>query len=596
MNKLRMKMTWLLALFVGLSVLAAGLLSGYSYRQNHLASIREAMIRELYLIDAMTDWPDERDDRRLAEILHRRAEEFKQAAGMRVTYILPDGRVAGESDLSETEMDNHLDREEIRKALAEGIGTSIRRSESLNETMMYAALAVHEEGSLKGFIRLSVSLRIVSAGLVRLWAGLAASLLVFYALAAVVSYRAARSVTRPIEKMTAAAQRMSNMDYGVRVPEDRKDEIGALGAALNRMAENLSRQLEMIRKNGERLQAVLDNMPSGVMMIGREGMITLCNRKAEELLGISARERTGRHFTEIREHSELAALIREGLASDGPKLREWHAHAPEERIMEVGLIPMTLNGDQENGLLVVLQDVTAIRRLENMRSEFVANVSHELKTPVAAVKGFAETLLSGALEDKETARSFLTIIHEESERLNRLIGDLLELSKIESRRSPLQFSPVDFGALAARLHELFAPEAAKKGIALEMLTEPGLFLEADEDRLGQILINLLQNGLNYTPEGGRVTLQAETFETGEGEQRVRITVSDTGIGIPGKDLPRIFERFYRVDKARSRSSGGTGLGLSIVKHLVDMHGGTIRVESELGAGSRFIIELPLIQP
>jgi two-component system phosphate regulon sensor histidine kinase PhoR len=235
--------------------------------------------------------------------------------------------------------------------------------------------------------------------------------------------------------------------------------------------------------------------------------------------------------------------------------------------------------------------------LERMRSEFVANVSHELKTPVAAVKGFAETLLSGAMEDPETARSFLTIIHDESERLNRLIGDILELSKIESRRSPLQFSPVNLSIFLARMTELLSAEAAKKDILLDVQTEDELFIEADEDRLGQILMNLMQNGINYTPEGGKVKVRAEIIvpDTGE-EEMIRITVSDTGIGIPKKDIPRIFERFYRVDKARSRSSGGTGLGLSIVKHLAELHHGTIRVESTIGVGSQFILELPLLQP
>ncbi|MBO9600122.1 MAG: PAS domain-containing sensor histidine kinase, partial [Cohnella sp.] len=245
-----------------------------------------------------------------------------------------------------------------------------------------------------------------------------------------------------------------------------------------------------------------------------------------------------------------------------------------------------------------LQDVTAIRRLESMRSEFVANVSHELKTPVAAVKGFAETLLAGAMDDRETAKSFLTIIHEESDRLNRLIGDILELSKIESRRSPLQFSPIDLTHFLERMTELLTSDAMKKAITLDVQSEPELFLEADEDRLGQIVMNLMQNGINYTPEGGKVKVRAE-FVAGEGGEDavdlVRITVSDTGIGIPKKDIDRIFERFYRVDKARSRSSGGTGLGLSIVKHLVELHGGTIRVESAVGVGSHFIMELPMLQ-
>jgi two-component system phosphate regulon sensor histidine kinase PhoR len=226
-----------------------------------------------------------------------------------------------------------------------------------------------------------------------------------------------------------------------------------------------------------------------------------------------------------------------------------------------------------------------------MRSEFVANVSHELKTPIAAVKGFAETLLGGAVKDEETARSFLQIIFDESERLNRLIGDILELSKIESRRVPLMFSPIELESFAAKTFTLLEPEANRKHITLHCKVESGLYVEADEDRLRQIIMNLLANGINYTPDGGRVTLSVLAPDN----DHIRFQISDTGIGIPKKDLSRIFERFYRVDKARSRSSGGTGLGLSIVKHLVELHKGTVSVTSTVGVGTTFTIDLPVIQ-
>ncbi|MBW5449129.1 HAMP domain-containing protein [Cohnella sp. CFH 77786] len=595
MTKFRLKLSLLFMLLVGLSVLAAGLLSGHSYRQNHQNSLRDHMIREVKLIDATTPWPDG-DPEANREEFERRTKNFKEVAGMRVTYIAPDGTVLGDSDHDPLTMDNHLGRAEVQQALQEGIGSSIRRSDTLGEKMMYVAMPVKKDGQLKGLIRLSMSLSDVSSGLHDMWTALVFSLLLLFALAAAVSYRVALGVTRPLERMTSAAERMSNMDYAIRVPEGGRDEIGALARALNLMAENLQVQLELIRRNGERLQDVLDNMTSGVVMVGDDGRVTLYNRQAETLLGGAARERVGRPFTDIKQHYELVGLIRTGLETREPLYQELQVYYPEERLLQLSLVPMTLSGEGLPGLLVVLQDVTAIRRLENMRSEFVANVSHELKTPVAAVKGFAETLLAGAMNDPETARSFLTIIQEESERLNRLIGDILELSKIESRRSPLQYSPVDFAAFLSRLNELIGPEAAKKNITLDLRTEEGLYLEADEDRLGQIMLNLLQNGINYTPEGGRVKVRAETFETEEGNERVRITVSDTGIGIPKKDIPRIFERFYRVDKARSRSSGGTGLGLSIVKHLVELHHGTIRVESTVGVGTHFLIELPLLQP
>jgi two-component system phosphate regulon sensor histidine kinase PhoR len=273
---------------------------------------------------------------------------------------------------------------------------------------------------------------------------------------------------------------------------------------------------------------------------------------------------------------------------------------PEDRILHFDGVPMyegnESNGDVRvfKGMLFLLQDVTDIRRLEVMRSEFVANVSHELKTPIAAVKGFAETLLTGGVQDEETARSFLKIIYDEGDRLNRLIGDILDLSKIESRRVLLEYEPVHVKDLFDRIFEVLHSSASKKSISMQHNIADYIFIEGDEDRLRQIFMNLLSNAISYTPEGGRVRVEAKIDHENEENERIIITVSDTGIGIPKKDLPRIFERFYRVDKARSRSSGGTGLGLSIVKHLVELHHGTITVESKVGEGSSFILDLPVM--
>lgn len=598
MSKFRLKLTFLFIALIGLSVLAAGLIMGNSYRKNHEASLKEHMIRELKVIDATVAWP-------AGEIsspnsfLQTQATRFKQIASMRVTFIRSDGVVVGDSDHDPGVMNNHLARKEVTEALETGTGSSVRLSDTLNENMLYVAEAVKDDkGRTIGVTRLAMSLIDVERSLNKLWLALGFSLVVLFLLAAALSYRVALSVTKPIERMTSAAKRMANMDYAIRVPEGGKDEIGELARALNAMAGSLQGQLDEIRENGDRLQGVLDNMTSGVVIISHDGRMTFYNREAELLLGISIRERIGRSYSEIRQHYELVGLIREGLENPVPLHKELTVYYPEERLLQLSLVPMKLTGDVEPGLLLVLQDVTAIRRLESMRSEFVANVSHELKTPVAAVKGFAETLLAGAMNDPETAKSFLTIIQDESDRLNRLIGDILELSKIESRRSPLQFSPIDVTLFFGRMSEILSAEAAKKEIKLDVQVEEGLFLEADEDRLGQIVMNLIQNGINYTPEGGMVKVRAEAVEPeGEDEtERLRIIVSDTGIGIPKKDIPRIFERFYRVDKARSRSSGGTGLGLSIVKHLTELHHGTIRVESAVGVGSRFILELPFIQP
>lgn len=600
MSKFRFKLTAMFMLLIGFSVLAAGIFTGQFYKHNHLEALAGHMETELRVLSVAAPWPEGQTAAQQSQYLEAQALRFKAVADMRVTYIAPDGTVLGDSDHIPGTMDNHAGREEVREALVSGLGRSIRHSDTLGENMLYVAYAVRQAGSDEavGIIRLAMPLTAVEHSLDRMWLALALGLLAVFALAALVSYRVALGVTRPLERMMGAAKRMAAMDYGTRIPDAGKDEIGELGRALNAMASNLQDHMGEIRRNELHLQSVLDHMISGVVMIGPDGRIRIYNRSAELLLGSLARERVGRSYTEAKQQYELLQLIRAGFETGEPIHEELTVYYPEERLLELHLVPIPMDDDTAPGLLLVLQDVSAIRRLERMRSEFVANVSHELKTPVAAVKGFAETLLAGAVNDPETARSFLKIIQDESDRLNRLIGDILELSKIESRRSPLQFSPIDLKPFLERQLEFLGPEAGKKNIELELHVPEELFIEADEDRLGQITLNLLQNGISYTPEGGRVKLCAEIVEPDEangGEERVRISVSDTGIGIPKKDLPRIFERFYRVDKARSRSSGGTGLGLSIVKHLLELHHGSISVESTVGAGSTFIIELPLIQ-
>jgi two-component system phosphate regulon sensor histidine kinase PhoR len=508
--------------------------------------------------------------------------------------------VLGDSDHDPASMDNHLDRPEVAEAQRKGVGYDVRRSDTTHHNMMYVAVK-REAGDADGFIRLALDVSEIEQGIRRLWFGLITGLLLLLAVAAAASWRIARGMTKPLEAVTRAAQRIRNMDYEARVEVDPRGEIGELGRAVNAMAESLQQQMVRIRQKESQLESVLDNMTSGIVMINRAGVILLLNRMAEELLGMPAHELLGRQYTEARQQYELVRLIGDALERREHLRDELTFYYPEERQIEINLVPIE-GRDDSGGLLLVLQDVTAIRRLERMRSEFVANVSHELKTPIAAVKGFAETLLGGAGGDPETQRAFLKIIHDESDRLNRLVNDILELSKIESRRAPLLFSPVELGPFIGKTVELLAKEAERKNIRIETEVGDELYVEADEDRLRQIVVNVLSNAINYTPEGGRVRIQVEPVASGDGQiaeeddyDAIRIRISDNGIGIPKKDLPRIFERFYRVDKARSRSSGGTGLGLSIVKHLVELHRGSIAVESTVGVGTTFTIELPVLQ-
>lgn len=575
-----------------MSVSAAGILMMTTFKNNHINALEDNMVRQMQLIAAKMEWRSG-DIEGLINYYTSEAKELKKLTDARLTFIRSDGVVIGDSDYDAHEMDNHLEREEVQVALANGIGRTVRPSETMDQRMVYVAIPVANASITEPHvIRMAMSLVEVDQSIGRLTMVLIGGLILLFLFAALISYRIALGLTRPLDQITKVAKKIKNMDYRARVKVTKQNEIGELGVAINAMADSLEIQMERIKQNESQLESVLANMINGIVMIDAKGQILLMNRRAEEVLGFSARELVGRHFVEAKQQYELAQIIQESLDTRRHIREEIMFYFPEERLLELNLVPISQSGPGElGGVLLVLQDVSAIRRLERMRSEFVANVSHELKTPITAVKGFAETLLGGAVKDEETTRTFLQIIYDESERLNRLIGDILELSKIESRRVPLIFSPVELDSFISKTFRVLESEANQKGIQLHCKMEPGLFVEADEDRLRQIMMNLLSNGINYTPEGGSVSVIIDEPDN----DHIRIVIKDTGIGIPKKDLPRIFERFYRVDKARSRSSGGTGLGLSIVKHLVELHKGTISVESNAEVGSTFIIELPIIQ-
>lgn len=578
-------------------MLAAGLAMVTVFKQSHIQLLEDNMVREIRLLQTMMEFPDT-DSADAISYYTNRSVQLEELSDARVTFILKDGKVIGDSESDPLTMDNHANREEMLEAVKEGRGSTIRRSDTLEQDMLYVALPVKAGENFDGFVRLSVSLKEVDQGVKQGWTVMGIGLLVLFLIAALVSYRVAKGLTSPLEKITRVARRISRLEYDARVKIHRKDEIGQLAQAINGMADSLQTQLRTIRDNEDLLQSVLNNMTGGIVMVSGAGQIILVNRAAEKMLGINAEVITGKSYRELKQHYELTKLMEEGLESKEGFHEERNIYYPVESIIRLDGVAMMQEEEQESyrGMLFLLQDVSDIRRLERMRSEFVANVSHELKTPLAAVKGFAETLLGGGVTDEKTSRSFLQIIYDESERLNRLIGDILELSKIESKRIQMDYSPIHLSAFFDTISEMMRTVAEKKRISLELDIPEELFMEGDEDKLRQIFMNLLSNAISYTQEGGRVKLTArEKHSNGNAEDIVEFIVKDSGIGIPKKDLPRIFERFYRVDKARSRGSGGTGLGLSIVKHLVDLHHGTIKVESELGIGSSFIIELPVLQ-
>ncbi len=574
-------------------MLAAGITMAQMFKNSHIRALEDNMAREINLLEATFDFVPVEGNPEANAYYEREAKQLKELTDSRVTFITLDGIVVGDSESDPERMDNHAHRQEIESAAGGNVGSAIRYSDTIGENMLYVAHRVIA-GDFDGYIRLSMSLAAVEKGLAQGWIWMFGGLLFLFLVAGLVSYRVAAGLTKPLEQITRVAHRISRFDYDARVKLARKDEIGQLGLAINGMADSLQQQLKRIRDNEDLMQSVLANMTGGILMVDASEHIALINREAERILHMRGELLLGKSYQVLKRNYEFTKFMEEGIASKEAVQEERNVYDPEEKILLFDSVPMFEDNGNYRGMLFLLQDVTEIRKLERIRSEFVANVSHELKTPIAAVKGFAETLMAGGVKDEETAHSFLQIIYDEGDRLNRLIGDILELSKIESKRVPLEYAPVQLKELFDSVYEVLLPAAGNKSISMSHDIPEHLFIEADEDRLRQIFMNLLSNAISYSLEGGKVRVSASIVGEGGDEEKVRFTISDTGIGIPKKDLPRIFERFYRVDKARSRSSGGTGLGLSIVKHLVELHHGTIRVESKVGEGTTFILELPLM--
>ena len=583
MGKIRVRLAIVFISLIAVSVLICGILSAKLLRDSLLDSLRVSLDEQLQVIGQHVSGQASSfqalDDDSKMKLL----TALVQSSKTKISWL----------NVEQNALDDLGQR--ATQTLGDGRSHHLFEDSRTGDLMMYVTLEWFVEDKVQGFIVLAKSVERVEASTQRFWNALVLGLLIVFVVASIISLRLAQGITQPIESITRIAGEITTFDFRSRATEHDKDEIGQLGRAINTMAAGLEQQLTQIRENETRFKTVLDNMVTGIILLDAEHRITLLNDRAALMIDYEQSQWIGQLYTAMKHPVELPSLINLSLESKRSIREELTIFYPFERIVEINIVPLYMDENRYRGLIVMIHDITTIRKLEMMRREFVANVSHEIKTPLTALKGFAETLLSGALDDRETARSFLQIIYNEADRLNRLITDILQLSKMESGQYLLNYSPVELKPLLEKLMKMMATQAQMKSISLHIEATEETFVEADEDLLLQILINLVSNGINYTPNGGRVTVSAEYIELPEATDLMRITVSDTGIGIPKQDQQRIFERFYRVDKARSRESGGTGLGLSIVKHLVELHYGSIAVDSRPGLGSNFTIELPLLQ-
>ncbi|MBA4541577.1 HAMP domain-containing protein [Thermoactinomyces daqus] len=572
MKTLKAKITWSFLLLIGCSVLGTGIFVALLLQTSYLDSLSGRLQKEGKMLAETTRWDSDRS-------LQHQAQVYAQTLDVRVTFFDRNGRVLGDSE------GKSFDGKEFTE-VAEALKNHIP-DPTIRNDFLHAALPVERNGHIVGAVRLSLDIREVNRSLHQVWFSLALGLLFAYALAAFFSSRIASGVTRPLEEITQVARDIAEKRFYRRVQQEGRDEVAHLGQAINRMARSLQKQMETIRKSERRLNSVIESMESGLIIVDPTGNVSLANRAFERMFSMPASDLIGHSYKKLSYPYDLSELITE-CAESGIRLRkEIHLYYPEERMLLAHLTPMWVEKNGV-GVVVVFHDLTAIRRLEQLRRDFVANVSHELKTPITSIRGFAETLLDGAMHDRETCQEFLQIIHEESLRLQRLIGDLLDLSRIESKQFHLKTEIVPVDTLIYSAQKMVRDQLKAKDQNLTIEIDELFEVEVDPDRFRQIILNLLTNAIHYTPAGGHITVVARRRKSDW-----QLIIGDSGIGIPESDLPRIFERFYRVDKARARNSGGTGLGLAIVKHLVEVHHGKIQVESKVGEGTSFILTFPL---
>ncbi len=508
----------------------------------------------------------------------------------RVTVIDSRGVVLADSEHDPETMENHASRPEVIEARRRGLGASLRHSRTLNRDLCYVAVAFAYRGAPGSILRLAVPLRDLDRAIAEVRRRVIGASLLAAVLALFIAYLFARSFTARITRLRAFADALAGARLAPLPFNAGDDELGSLARSLDRTARELNRLIERLSFESARNEAILSSMVEGVVAVDSQLRVIFSNRAFARLAAHGHPIPTGMPLLEVVRDSNLQDVLRDVLESQQSSRRKLQLPAAAGRLFEVQTAPLV--GPAERGALAILHDVTELERLERVRKDFVANVSHELRTPLTAIQGYAETLLEGALEDRENNRRFVEVIRSHAARLNHIASDLLILSELESGPASREGEAVSVRAALEAALESVQPEAEQRGVKLVRGVVEEAEISGSRMRLEQALVNLLNNGVKFNRAGGEVRVEVRRT-AGE---RVTISVSDTGIGIPSEDLQRIFERFYRVDKARSREVGGTGLGLSIVKHVVERMGGAVTVESEMGRGSTFRMVLPLRAP
>jgi two-component system phosphate regulon sensor histidine kinase PhoR len=582
-NRLFWKFSWIHPLLFLLALLAVDTYVVRSIRREYI----DAAFRQL---EALSRLSQARPPETARESELREWTAWLARTGIRVTLIEPQGKVLADSDEKPAVMDNHRGRPEVREALETGIGKAVRHSPTLGHDLVYLAVRQSTKDGTALVFRFSVPLARLDQALAGFRRGLWTVSLAILILATGASLLFFRGISARIERLKNFSGRIAAGNFR-RLSLDRKnDELADLSGTLNQTAQKLDATIRILTEERNQSAAVLSSIAEGIVVISPDQRVIFCNASFCRALDLEDTDWQGRPVVEVVPNADLLDLIRQACSDNKTVTSEIVAGSVRTKSFAVTVTPVLSNG-RPSGSVLVLYDISELRRLERARRDFVANISHELKTPLAAIQGFSETLLNGALEDKEATRRFLSIIMKHSIRMKQLTDDLLKLARIEAGKLQLQYRPLAINELIGPCLELARANSEQKNLLLKAECDPEMPpVHGDAICLQQALQNLLDNAVFYAPSGGTVAVKAYVQDSD-----IVISVSDTGAGIPKAEQERIFERFYRADAARSRAEGGTGLGLSIARHLVEAHGGQIHVQSEVGAGSTFSIHLPIEQ-
>ncbi|MEC2077655.1 two-component system histidine kinase PnpS [Metabacillus fastidiosus] len=578
MNKFRSRFLFALITLIIAVLVGLGLLLGQIFNNYYMNAFKDRMERDAQLVKFLISEEGKNSEsyqNLLTDLSHTiHSDIFILDKNRKVDFSV------GDHSYDENLIKSQLAQFDYSK---EGFHFSDQKNE-----LSYYILPIIANGQITNIILLAAPIDSLQKVNQQMWIVLVASLGLAFIVIVLLGFRITAQYTKPIESATKVAIELAKGNYKARTYEDHLDETGMLSQSINILARNLQDMTRAQEMQQDRLQTLIENMGSGLILIDGRGYVNLVNRAYKEIFEIKSVDFLYQLYYDAFKHQEIIDIIEEIFMTEVKVRRQLHIPIKiERRHFEVYGAPIIGTNDEWKGIVLVFHDITELKKLEQMRKDFVANVSHELKTPITSIKGFSETLLDGALSDEETAEYFLAIILKESDRLQTLIQDLLDLSKIEQQGFELSFRHCDLREIFEEIHILLKSKAIEKELELSVnLPESDLFIMGDLYRLKQIFINLINNALTYTPKGGTVWVNVENHS-----EYVLIMISDTGIGITEEEIPRIFERFYRVDKARSRNSGGTGLGLAIVKHLIEAHKGQISVRSEINKGTTFTVKL-----